>query len=429
MKKLRGFVGSCVLLNAQWLIPTADAQITSVQVDTTNSQYAVEQDALLLDEPTSFAMENEKLTPKKLSKAPDVRISTYDVNAPTENAIEIVVQRYPNGKPQIERHVKLDSEGNYVNHGEYQEWNEAGDLIVTGAYANGLQDGPWIRFCTTRDSDLFAREPYNKFKPPFQSTVEFVLGKLDGLWTISDKDGKTVSQIQLREGHRNGTAVWYHATGVPLWQCEYRNGILDGSFIEKDQSGKVLREIRYYAGRKLEKKQDFHANKKLKSEFEQIGSAQTLKTPDDWNHSKLATYELSGDSIKNGVHATFFDNGSARSTAYYRNGQLDGRFESWYANGQKEVSGQYEIGVQEGQWDWWHPNGMKKASVNYVNGIAHGEPLTWNESGRRVQAELPVAIIAKQPAPPPESDISTTPKRPGTPQRSINSSSRRAPTH
>ena len=217
------------------------------------------------------------------------------------------------------------------------------------------------------ETRIFSKEPYSKFKAPFQSTVEYVQGQMDGFWTISDKDGKTVSQIQSAKASEM-VRQFGIVTGVPLWQSEYRDGILDGVFTEKDPNGKVVREIHYNSGRKMERKQEFHANKKLKTEFEQYGPIQSLRSPDDWNRNRLATYELDGDAIKSGIHTTFFDTGSIRSTATYREGKLDGRFESWYPNGQKEVSGLYELGVQEGQWDWWHPNGMKSSLVTYASG-------------------------------------------------------------
>lgn len=350
------------------------------------------------------------------------------VSAFSQIVQEVVVQRFSNGKPQVERQVILDAEGNYINHGDYQERNEAGDLIVTGSYHHGLQDGPWLRFCDARDSDLFSKEPYSKFKAPFQSTVEFEKGKLHGLWTISDKEGRTVSQIHFAEGQRNGNAIWYHVNGAPLWQGEFRNGLLDGMFLEKDASGKLVREIRYHTGRKLEKKQELHSNKKVKSEFQQYGPTQAIVTADDWNRSSLATYELRGTTVKHGIHSVYFENGSRRSAAYYEDGQLDGAFESWHSNGQKEVNGSYKQGMQDGQWDWWHPNGMRKSRVNYMRGEVKGDVLAWNDAGKRIQATEPnIATVAVQIGRTPKSETSVAAQRPGNPQRVAIDNSNRPP--
>ncbi len=299
---------------------------------------------------------------------------------------EVVHQRFPDGKMQIERTVMLDAKGNYVNHGEYQEWNASGDLIVSGKYSFGKQEGVWIRFVTGRDTKLFEKEPYNKFTPPFQSSAEFKDGQLNGIWTISDKDGKTVSQIQLENGQRNGTAMWYHPTGVVFWQSEYKNGLMDGLFIEKDPTGKVTREVTYTAGRKLERKQDYFHDKKPKFEFEQFGPVQSVKTPDNWTTTSLASYEQRGAEIKHGPYSTYFENGSTRLTTNYRNGVLQGNFESWYKNGQKEATGHYIDGLQDGQWSWWHSNGMRKASATYEKGKIVSQVMAWNDTGRRIEA-------------------------------------------
>jgi antitoxin component YwqK of YwqJK toxin-antitoxin module len=298
---------------------------------------------------------------------------------------ELVIQRFPDGKHQIEREVMLDEAGNYVNHGRYQEWNSKGDLIATGEYANGQQQGLWVRFCSTKDSKVFEQEPYNRFKAPFQSSVEFQDGKLHGIWTITDKEDRTVSQVQFEHGLRSGPAVWFHPSGVPLWQGEYREGLLHGMFVEKDAQGKLLRESMYHSGRRIDKKTEYYAPKKVKSEFEYLTAAQTQKSADDWNRTVLATYELRGAEIKHGPHKTYFENGSPRSVAHYKNGKLTGAFEGWHANGQKEVQGAYEDGVQQGQWSWWHPNGMRRSLVVYHQGSAQGEVLAWNDGGKRVQ--------------------------------------------
>jgi len=354
----------------------------------------------------------------QLISLPAADSNSARTTASTQSQAELVIQRFPDGKHQIERQVVLDAEGNYVNHGTYQEWNEKGDLIVTGIYSDGRQHGLWVRFCNSNDSKIFTKDPYSKFKAPFQSSVEFEAGKLNGIWTITDKDGRTVSQIQFEQGVRNGPAVWYHTTGVPVWHSEYRDGLLNGLFVENDAQGKQLREVRYESGRRLGKKLEYYANKKLKSELEYLGPAQSLKTSDDWNRTVLATYELSGTEIKHGSHTVYFDNGSVRFVAEYTNGKPNGVFESWHSNGQKEVKGTYAAGVQQGEWNWWHPNGMRRSSVVYHNGNLKGETLAWNESGKRIQAgEALVSVSLQLPTTTVRAETVQFSKRPGTEQR------------
>jgi antitoxin component YwqK of YwqJK toxin-antitoxin module len=300
------------------------------------------------------------------------------------NATELIQQKYPSGKLHIERQVTLDPQGNYVSHGDYQEWSESGDLITTGSYHMGKQQGVWVRFLSSTESRLFEKEPYRKFKSPFQSTVEFERGKMNGVWTIIDQEGRTVSQIQLVDGLRDGPAMWYLPNGTVLWQSEYREGILDGSFVEHDSSGKMVRSQQYQRGKRIEQKKQYYSNKQIKSEYEYLTASQRMVVPDDWNQNTLAVYEVSGEPVKHGQHTVYYENGAVRSVVTYDEGRLVGKFESWYPNGQREVVGGYRDGVQQGTWNWWHPNGMRKTSVAYQDGKISTEVMAWNDTGLRI---------------------------------------------
>ncbi|MGI9429654.1 MAG: hypothetical protein ACR2NM_13415, partial [Bythopirellula sp.] len=45
---------------------------------------------------------------------------------------EVFVERFPEGSIKVEREVTLDPEGNYVNHGPWRMWSQAGKLIAEG---------------------------------------------------------------------------------------------------------------------------------------------------------------------------------------------------------------------------------------------------------------------------------------------------------
>jgi antitoxin component YwqK of YwqJK toxin-antitoxin module len=385
--------------------------------------------SILEDEPEEYVVQVD--TTDVVSPA----IVPANVSTDLAEGVELVQQFYSDGSPRIAKHVALDPNGNYVNHGEYQEWTEKGDLIVSGQYEMGKQKGLWVRFCDANSSKLFASEPYKKFKAPFQSTVEFVDGKMNGVWTIADKDDKKVSEIQLVAGKRSGRAVWYHPTGSVLWQSEYQDGLLNGNFIEKDATGKVTRQIQYLNGQNGEKKTEYHANKKPKLEYQYLTPAQTLVTPDDWNTSTLATYNSAGtddskpEIIKHGSSVSYYENGSVQSQTSFKNGLQDGEFVRWFPNKQKEITGHYSQGRQTGQWSWWHENGMRKATATYENGSLVGTVMAWNDQGIRVSSADFVNTQA-EPAPRPAAASKaavSAPKRQATSGGTRSASSSRRP--
>jgi|694.fasta_scaffold00176_20 antitoxin component YwqK of YwqJK toxin-antitoxin module len=361
-------VGSCGAVLAQEPTLVSDG----IELLSSNS------DELTIDQPTVASPQE--------SSAPLISRSQSEQ---VQKSVELIQQRHPNGKPMIERHVTLDADGNYVNHGQYQQWNENGEPILVGHFQMGQKHGEWNRFCSAQESKLFEKEPYKSFKPPYQSSVEFQQGQMHGIWTIADKDNRTISQIQLEKGQRDGPAIWYHPSGAVYIQSEYRNGLLHGKFLEMDSKGKLVRESVFHQGQLVSKKQDWFPNKKVKEDYEFLGPSKKQMAPDNWNTSSLAVYESDDQETKHGSYIAYYENGSVRTQAQYRHGQLEGRFESWYSTGQKESSGNYVNGAQDGQWSWWHPNGMRRAVSQYDQGKLAGHVQAWNEQGQRVE---PVAL-------------------------------------
>jgi antitoxin component YwqK of YwqJK toxin-antitoxin module len=386
---------------------------------------------ILDDEPQEFTVEVEQtptpapapapaLAPKAPAKLPR--------SAQANEGTELIQTVYPNGSPRISKQVALDPEGNYVNHGEYQEWSEAGGLLLNGHYDMGKQTGVWIRTLQAKESKLFESEPYKRFKAPFQSTAVFEDGKLHGLWAITDKEGNKVSEIQLSSGKRDGLAVWYNPSGTVLWQSEYTDGVLHGTFVEKDAAGKVTRQTQFINGRKVDKKSESYANKKTKSEYQFLTAPQALVTPDNWNTTTLAVYKVEGEEIRSGLFTTFYEGGSVRSQTNYVNGIQDGEFLSWYSNNQRESAGRYSNGRQSGKWSWWHENGMRKATATYENGAIVGTVLAWNDQGIKINPGdfAKAQSEAAKSVPGATEKSATNAKSPQQPARSTNAASSRS---
>ncbi len=290
--------------------------------------------------------------------------------------------------------MKLDSEGNYVNHGNYEEWSPSGNVLCSGTYKMGVRVGPWVRFHDAKASKLFTTQPYARFKPPFQSSVEFEDGEMNGVWAIIDAEQHVVSQIQLTHGVRNGQATWFYPNGQIMVQADYADGVLSGAFVEKSHDGKVIREDFYVKGQRAEVEKEYYAKKSLKSETHFLTASQRPVNRDDWDTVTLATYTNGGEKIKHGTYQLYFENGQLSQRGSFDNGIATGTFESWHANGERAIVGSYENGKQHGKWSWWHDNGMRKSTATYVDGEVSGEVLAWNEQGKRLTGAAPTQLIS-----------------------------------
>jgi len=162
---------------------------------------------------------------------------------------ELVTQRYPNGALKIERQVSVDDRFNYVNHGIYKEYDGEGNLIKTGEYRMGTQEGRWIQYFKAGKGSLFSGKLSSQFPGPFISEAEFVNGQIHGTWTITSKTGHKVIEWQFNRGMRHGRACWWHPNGKPRQEGRFENGVPVGLMHEWDPNSNLIRSVTYLDGR------------------------------------------------------------------------------------------------------------------------------------------------------------------------------------
>ncbi|MEQ1827862.1 MAG: hypothetical protein ABL921_18015 [Pirellula sp.] len=297
---------------------------------------------------------------------------------------EVVRERHKSGRVKTEREVVLNEDGDFVNDGQFKQWNEKGELVASGTYAKGKREGVWIQIVWAGDAKLLQSLPYNKFKAPFHSVAEFKEDEMNGFWIITDADNREVSQIELSNGIRSGQATWKFPDGKALYEAYYTDGVLNGLYIERDSDGKVVRQQDYLEGRRVDIKRDFYPDKKVKSEIQILTNKPRIATKDDFLSLSLATYAIDDGATPNGPFVQFFANGAVRARGSYVNGELDGKYETWHENGEKECVGAYANGQRVDSWVWRHANGMRRLTGAFKDGVLEGQLAAWNEQGRSV---------------------------------------------
>ncbi len=323
----------------------------------------------------------------------DPHLPDTDVDLPNTDVVsdgietETIRERYTNGTVRVERQVALDAEGNYITHGKYQEWNEKGQPVVIGQYAQGKREGHWLQFIYKPTTGILLSMPYSEFEPPFTSDAEFKNDQLQGSWKIGDAKGRIASVIDFENGLRSGAANWYFVSGKPFFESQYSKGLLDGEAYEFNKDGTEKRHDVYQLGQRADSKREFFKDNRPKSEYEYLTAAQILKVPDDWMNTKMAVYEPQGDIVKNGKFTVWHENGNIRAQGQYKMNELEGEYQSWHPSGDRESTGRFANGQMQGVWAWWHANGMKRATGNYAEGKPEGNWRAWNLDGKLVKQE------------------------------------------
>ena len=115
--------------------------------------------------------------------------------------LEMITERYPDGKVKVEREVGQDAAGNYFNQGTYKLYSPNGEVIKSGEFLNGKQHGKWTQQLAKDEGHLFSASQDKQWTGPFTSEATFQDGRLHGTWTIKDSRGQTHHPVELRQRH------------------------------------------------------------------------------------------------------------------------------------------------------------------------------------------------------------------------------------
>ena len=308
-------------------------------------------------------------------------------SATKEKETELIKERFPNGSINVERLVSQDLHGNYINHGSWKMWDQRGNLVAQGQYESGNRTGTWVRwYRSVLAANILSKAPYKQFAGPFISQATFKNDKLNGLWTIYDGKMRKISQWAFADGKRHGPSIWWYSNGKKMREAQFRDGDMDGRYLEWGTDGSLTVKETYQAGRKLALKTSHHRGGAKKSEGMYLFAKDIEHSPDDWWNCKLITTVKSGKDEKHGAWTSWFATSQTQLEGKYEHDMQIGQFTWWHSNGQKALQGSFDKGKQDGTWTWWHSNGQKSIEGQYVRGNPTDRWTWWKDDGRVVQS-------------------------------------------
>ncbi len=312
--------------------------------------------------------------------------------------VEIIQERYAGGQLKVRREVTQDKHDNYILHGEWKMWDEAGNLIGAGEYRNDNREGSWFRLHTGKDAEMFADMPYTEFKPPFRSEATFQNGKLQGKWIITDSEGRVASESDYVDGVREGVTKWNYASGSLMREASFHSGLLDGLIRTYDADSTLIEEEKYEQGHKIAMKVEYNEAGQKIWEAMFMHAQLVIDADVDWWNAAPATFKTEGEDVKHGLATGWHANGQMRIQGVYDHDQPNGQFTWWYENGQEEVTGNFKDGLKEGVWVWRHPNGQKSMMGESKLGAATGIWYKWQDDGKVIEKTDFTATVEPKPA-------------------------------
>lgn len=314
---------------------------------------------------------------------------------------EQIVQRFVDGKPQVNRVVVEDSQGNYVNHGKFTEYAKDGSVVRTGSYQLGKLDGEWMQQLSAESLRRLTNTVDGGFQAPFESRAEFKEGTLSGIWAVTDAKGNPVFVWQFADGQRDNTSAWYNSRGEIIREIVYHENVADGPATVFDSKNRKTQQIQLDKGRLVKPRVDWYTNtryqkRKKSEESVLVPYIATLEAHDWWN-STVATSPLGDETpVRHGTARSWHSNGQLAFEGEYSQGRQNGEFKWYFENGQPRIRGHYADGNRIGEWTWWHTNGMKRARGQFDAGASTGIWSAWASTGtllNRGNAEEIAALI------------------------------------
>ena len=297
---------------------------------------------------------------------------------------EIIRERYPDGSIKIVRTIAQDSEGNYYNDGGWLMYDTEQRPIASGTFVRGAMEGDWERVHETGNG-LFSQVPFSLFNGPYISRANFVRNEIDGVWKISDKQGKLISSVTYQDGVRTGLASWFFPSGKKMREATFKDGIPNGIVLQWDQQGKLQKREQFVDGRRVIRKRSTYPNQQLAAERVFRDRKLSPQGADNWWAAKPATFEQSGEAIQYGPVAEWYPNRQPKMTGRYVEGERDGLFTWWHKTHNKKAEGNFSRGKRTGLWRYWHESGMKRSEGRFEDDRPVGVWRSWNVDGRIIE--------------------------------------------
>jgi len=323
--------------------------------------------------------------------APSVESPSGETTPNATPTTETQRELHPNGAVRIEREVRRLDNGKLIHHGMWKWQDASGRLMAAGNFDHGLRQGHWTRLHFREESDVFKDAAYDGFASPFTSDAMFDAGKMHGLWTLRDFEGRPIVSIQYRNGVRHGTATWWYANGKKLQQIEYVDGLMDGEVIKWSVTGDETVRRSLHAGRELVVASKKYPGGHRKSSVTVLTAPLVPAGEDDWWTGERTLYQVDGQDARQGITVLWYPNGQTQRHGDFDRDMPVSTHTWWHANGNRQTQGDYRLGRMHGPWTWWHANGQELAKGEFHDGVPVG---TWQ--WRSVEG----AVIARGPATP-----------------------------
>ncbi|MEO8413020.1 MAG: tetratricopeptide repeat protein [Ginsengibacter sp.] len=259
------------------------------------------------------------------------------------------------------------SEGNYskdgLAEGKFTYYYKNGEISADGSYKNDLQEGKKLWYYANKK---------------ISEEGNYKNDKADGYFINYYNNGKASDEGWYVDDQRQGTFINYDLAGNITHKIYYLDDRVHGISEYYKPSGK-LEHKEYYDNGWFNKVEQYDSTGKI-TVTSTLNKGEGKVRFNHWNgkpyiESNYTFYEL------NGVYKVTNGDGSNNRLCYYKDGDLDSVYTSWYPNGKIHIEGKYAHGTKTGTWQYYYYNGQLSESEQYVDGKLDGRDVSYDEHG------------------------------------------------
>jgi len=263
------------------------------------------------------------------------------VDAPEVKILNRRSSYHPNGQLAITATYYKD-----IPEGIRREYDTTGKVIKGYVFQNGI-----IRFEGITDDNGLRQGLWKEFYETgeLRSEGHYRNSTLTGNWNFYFQDKRVeITGSYNNKGEKIGEWIWYYSDGQPMIIENWEAGLLQGDYVEYDETGKELAKGMYEYG----EKDGFWSYKN--------GAA-----------TEKGTYY---DGKRHGIWKQWFGDGTLASEIEYDQDLRSGKAVTYWENGIVKNKGKYLSGLKDGIWYQYDEEGTLFLTTQFKEGLE----LRWN---------------------------------------------------
>jgi antitoxin component YwqK of YwqJK toxin-antitoxin module len=208
-------------------------------------------------------------------------------------------------------------------------------------------------------------------------------GRRIGKWFTFFENGNIKTEVSYKNDLKNGYYKEYAENGDLVKILKYLDGVVQEEALEIQ---KLEVQNEYFPNGKVKISAMFR-NGVPEGIMRQYDSAGVVEKSFLYRNGLIVGEGIvKDDGNRHGPWKEFYPDGSLKAEGKYENGKPTGEWKFYYSNGKMEQTGRYnKAGKPDGLWKWYFEDGQLQREENYRAGLKDGLSTTYDEKGTIIE--------------------------------------------